>query len=315
MAQAATTDGFGSVFTGNTVAGSTYIEYFDIMGNMIHRTNVSVAGTAPTTTTTNDTAHPVCQQVNGTNVTVKAFCGSDVVKDWGVGPEGTTKALINCNFAAQAEKNGCSCSPGKVWGSCLDTTSGLSFAGASFDSHIVARVRVTAGTLGVGQCDQQISTGLDCVAMDDFFYGEPKPMPSTVDFQGAGDVGRLVSAFTAALGSADGKNNGGSPVNFPDGFRQINWDPAPTINVSDDKQAAFPGGALRLARHALPYSGSLWAKARRTARLLCAFALGCFVDHAALCHGVALSRRTEYWSGTLSRARANAYGACKTMML
>ena len=212
--QAATTDGFGSVFTGNTVAGSTYIEYFDTMGNMIHRTNVSVAG------------------------------------------------------------------------------SGLSFTGASFDSHIVARVRVTAGTLGVGQCGEQTSTdagnvttaqdltnstpsnksddsfgpgirnstsnqsdgqsrSLDCVAMDDFFYGEPKPVPSTVDFQGAGDVGRLVSAFTAALGSADGKNNGGKPVNFADGFRQINWDPAPTIDVSDDKQAAFPGGRFRLVCHAL----------------------------------------------------------------
>jgi hypothetical protein len=152
------------VFTGNTVAGSTFIEYFDVLGNKIHQTDVPVAG------------------------------------------------------------------------------SGLSFAGASFDSPVVARVRVTAGTLGIGQCDQQASTGLDCVAMDDFFYGEPKPVPTAFDFQGAGDVAAVVSAFKTALGSTDGSNNGGSPVNFDDGFRQINWDPPPTVPFSDDKQALFPGG-------------------------------------------------------------------------
>jgi hypothetical protein len=186
------------VFTGNTVAGSTFIEYFDVLGNKIHQTDVPVAG------------------------------------------------------------------------------SGLSFAGASFDSPVVARVRVTAGTLGIGQCDQQASTGLDCVAMDDFFYGEPKPVPTAFDFQGAGDVAAVVSAFKTALGSTDGSNNGGSPVNFDDGFRQINWDPPPTVPFSDDKQALFPGGRF----------GRLWTPldACCVLRVACCVGLACmFVLLVKLC--------------------------------
>ena len=61
-------------------------------------------------------------------------------------------------------------------------------------------------------------------------------------FQGAGDIANVVGAYKSALGSTDGSNTGGQPVNFEDGFRQINWDPPPTVPFSDDKQALFPGG-------------------------------------------------------------------------
>jgi hypothetical protein len=49
----------------------------------------------------------------------------------------------------------------------------LSFAGATFTSPEVARVRVTLGASGLESC------GLtsDCVAMDDFIYGEPQAIP------------------------------------------------------------------------------------------------------------------------------------------
>ena len=75
--------------------------------------------------------------------------------------------------------------------------------------------------------------------------------PFASDFHGAGDIAADVLLFKTVLGSTDASSNGGSPVNFADGFRQINWDPAPTINVSDDKQAAFPGGRFRLVCHTL----------------------------------------------------------------
>ena len=49
----------------------------------------------------------------------------------------------------------------------------LAFAGAKFASPVVAYVRITAGNLGIDQCSQESATD-DCVAMDDFIYGEPK---------------------------------------------------------------------------------------------------------------------------------------------
>ena len=54
---------------------------------------------------------------------------------------------------------------------------GISFAGAVFDSPIVARVRITAGDtpLGADVLDNVKGAGKkrDLVAMDDFIYGEP----------------------------------------------------------------------------------------------------------------------------------------------
>lgn len=47
-------------------------------------------------------------------------------------------------------------------------SSSFSFAGASFDDAVVARVRITAGDVGLSN-----RTGRDFVAMDDFIYGEP----------------------------------------------------------------------------------------------------------------------------------------------
>lgn len=49
----------------------------------------------------------------------------------------------------------------------------LSFAGATFTYEEVARVRVTAATSGLESC----GSTTDCVAMDDFIFGEAKPVP------------------------------------------------------------------------------------------------------------------------------------------
>jgi len=54
-----------------------------------------------TTTTTIGSELPVCSQVG---TTVHALCGSILVKVWGVGSEGATQAVKNCNFAAQTQK-------------------------------------------------------------------------------------------------------------------------------------------------------------------------------------------------------------------
>lgn len=47
-------------------------------------------------------------------------------------------------------------------------SSSFSFAGASFSDAVVARVRITAGDVGLSN-----RSGRDFVAMDDFLYGEP----------------------------------------------------------------------------------------------------------------------------------------------
>ncbi len=49
----------------------------------------------------------------------------------------------------------------------------LSFAGATFTSSEVAAVVITAGASGLENCGNTS----DCVAMDDFIYGEPQPIP------------------------------------------------------------------------------------------------------------------------------------------
>lgn len=68
----------------------------------------------------------------------------------------------------------------------------MSFAGATFTSSEVARVRVTAGTSGLDSC----GTTNDCVAMDDFIFGEPQPvpLPPAAALLGAAIVGLGVTA-------------------------------------------------------------------------------------------------------------------------
>lgn len=57
---------------------------------------------------------------------------------------------------------------------------GLSFVGAKFASRIVARVRITAGDTPIGAAVDDNVKGAgrkrDLVVMDDFIYGEPRPI-------------------------------------------------------------------------------------------------------------------------------------------
>ena len=59
---------------------------------------------------------------------------------------------------------------------------GLSFAGAVFDSRIVARVRITAGDTSIDPTVEDNVKGAgpkrDIVVMDDFIYGEPRASSS-----------------------------------------------------------------------------------------------------------------------------------------
>jgi len=59
-----------------------------------------------------------------------------------------------------------------------------SFVGVTFNSAIVARVRITNGNSPLGPNDDPIVRGTDIVVMDDFIYGEPQvaaavPEPSS----------------------------------------------------------------------------------------------------------------------------------------
>jgi hypothetical protein len=56
-----------------------------------------------------------------------------------------------------------------------DTFKSFSFVGVTFDDPLVARVRVTSGSLDLSW--STIEPGDDVVAMDDFIYGEPVPVP------------------------------------------------------------------------------------------------------------------------------------------
>jgi PEP-CTERM motif len=64
----------------------------------------------------------------------------------------------------------------------------LSFLGVLFDDgEGIARVRITTGNTALGPHD---GNGVDVVAMDDFLYGEPSPVPepSTLLLLGTGAV-------------------------------------------------------------------------------------------------------------------------------
>ncbi|HET9529368.1 MAG TPA: hypothetical protein VFQ92_03395 [Blastocatellia bacterium] len=52
----------------------------------------------------------------------------------------------------------------------------LSFFGIKFDDALIARVRVTAGSISPGVDDNSKNGKLDVVMMDDFLYGEPQPI-------------------------------------------------------------------------------------------------------------------------------------------
>jgi hypothetical protein len=56
-----------------------------------------------------------------------------------------------------------------------DTFKSFSFVGATFDDPVVARVRITSGSLDLSW--NTIEPGDDLVAMDDFIYGEPVAVP------------------------------------------------------------------------------------------------------------------------------------------
>lgn len=50
----------------------------------------------------------------------------------------------------------------------------FSFVGVTFDSAVVARVRITSGTNALGTAAEAPGTGVDLVVMDDFVFGEPQ---------------------------------------------------------------------------------------------------------------------------------------------
>ena len=52
----------------------------------------------------------------------------------------------------------------------------LSFFGIKFDDAIIARVRITAGSVAPGVDDNSKNGKVDVVVMDDFLYGEPQPL-------------------------------------------------------------------------------------------------------------------------------------------
>jgi hypothetical protein len=81
----------------NTAAATDNYDSPDVM-----RTRVLVSSTAPkkkvsTGLKPQSPDHPTCKAHLGT---VHAFCGSVDVKEWGIGTEGETKAIANCNHAA-----------------------------------------------------------------------------------------------------------------------------------------------------------------------------------------------------------------------
>ncbi len=77
-----------------------------------------------------------------------------------------------------------------------DTTKSFAFAGVSFDTAVVSRVRITAGDLDLNRL--AFGAGLDIVAMDDFIFGEPIAAANGVPEPGSLALGG--AALLAALG-------------------------------------------------------------------------------------------------------------------
>lgn len=72
-------------------------------------------------------------------------------------------------------------------GTAPDTYKSFSFAGYVFDAPVVGRVHLVVGDLDLLR-NPFPSPGMDAVAMDDFIYGEPAPVPEpeTMALMGAG---------------------------------------------------------------------------------------------------------------------------------
>jgi hypothetical protein len=84
-------------------------------------------------------------------------------------PEGSSIELFDVNDKSLA----------RVTAPVRSDAGGLSFAGAKFDTPIVARVRLTLGTGSLGANVKDITAGgaLDLVVVDNFIFGEPKRIP------------------------------------------------------------------------------------------------------------------------------------------
>lgn len=100
----------------------------------------------------------------------------------------------------------------------------FSFAGRTFASPVVARVRLTLGqaALGAGVLDVADGGASDLVVVDDFLYGEPqaaafRAIPAT------GSIAEAVNVFRQDLGEP----NNGVGGTFAAGRREINWDGVP----------------------------------------------------------------------------------------
>lgn len=63
----------------------------------------------------------------------------------------------------------------------MGNSGSLSFAGALFDTAVVARVRIETGD-GVLTSNGNYASGVDGVVMDDFIFGEPTPVPLPAPF-------------------------------------------------------------------------------------------------------------------------------------
>ncbi len=72
-----------------------------------------------------------------------------------------------------------------VYAPWVDGDETLSFVGGIYDTPIIARVRIYTGTTELGP-DENLGQHLDVVALDDFIFGEPSPIPEPATFAALG---------------------------------------------------------------------------------------------------------------------------------
>ncbi|MDQ3289835.1 MAG: hypothetical protein M3Q05_00945, partial [Bacteroidota bacterium] len=136
----------------------------------------------------------------------------------------------------------------------------FSFLGVSFNTAVIAWVRITAGNTYPGPGRDESSTK-DIVVMDDFIYGEPAAVSNQVAFAGtsadAAGLQTIVNRFRNRLGNLN-ENVAGS---FTSGRREINWDGVPDnfaspnnlppdfFNVNSPRGAVFstPGNRFQVS--------------------------------------------------------------------